>query len=268
MTRHVLPNSMAPVLVYGMVSVGTAIVAETALSFLGVGVKPDIPDWGNMIAAGRQYLGYLDYLWIFPSLAVVFTVLGFVFVGDGLRDALDPRLALTCSERASRGGDRSSQSRISASHFHTDAGVVKAVDGGQLVVAPGRNAGHRRRVGLRASRCRPWRSWASCRQPPARIPSGRILFRGRDLLTASEDELRALRGNEISMIFQDPLTALNPVFKVGHQIAEVIRVHEKIGGSGPQAGRRPAGRGRHPQPPRSGPRSIPTSSPAGCASER
>jgi peptide/nickel transport system permease protein len=91
-TRHVLPNSMAPVLVYGMVSVGTAIVAETALSFLGVGVKPDIPDWGNMIASGRQFFGFLDYLWLYPSLAVVFTVLGFVFVGDGLRDALDPRL--------------------------------------------------------------------------------------------------------------------------------------------------------------------------------
>ena len=91
-TRHILPNSLAPVLVYGMVSVGTAIVAETALSFLGAGVKPDIPDWGNMIAAGRSYFGYLDYLWIFPSLTVVFTVLGFVLVGDGLRDALDPRL--------------------------------------------------------------------------------------------------------------------------------------------------------------------------------
>jgi peptide/nickel transport system permease protein len=91
-TRHVLPNSLAPVLVYGMVSVGTAIVAETALSFLGVGVRPDVPDWGNMIAAGRQFFGFLDYLWLYPSLAVVFTVLGFVFVGDGLRDALDPRL--------------------------------------------------------------------------------------------------------------------------------------------------------------------------------
>jgi peptide/nickel transport system permease protein len=91
-TRHVLPNSMAPVLVYGMVSVGTAIVAETALSFLGVGVKPDVPDWGNMIASGRAFFGFLDYLWLFPSLAVVFTVLGFVFVGDGMRDALDPRL--------------------------------------------------------------------------------------------------------------------------------------------------------------------------------
>jgi peptide/nickel transport system permease protein len=91
-TRHVLPNSLAPVLVYGMVSVGTAIVAETALSFLGVGVKPDVPDWGNMISSGRTFFGYLDYLWLYPSLAVVFTVLGFVFVGDGLRDALDPRL--------------------------------------------------------------------------------------------------------------------------------------------------------------------------------
>lgn len=91
-TRHVLPNSLAPVLVYGMVSVGTAIVAETALSFLGVGVTPDVPDWGNMIASGREFFGFLDYLWIYPSLAVVFTVLGFVLVGDGLRDALDPRL--------------------------------------------------------------------------------------------------------------------------------------------------------------------------------
>ena len=91
-TRHVLPNSMAPVLVYGMVSVGTSIVAETALSFLGVGVKPDVADWGNMVAAGRQFFGYLDYLWLCPALAVVFTVLGFVLVGDGLRDALDPRL--------------------------------------------------------------------------------------------------------------------------------------------------------------------------------
>jgi peptide/nickel transport system permease protein len=91
-TRHVLPNSLAPVLVYAMVSVGTAIVAETALSFLGVGVKPNVPDWGNMIAAGRTYFGYQDYLWVFPSLAAVFTVLGFIFVGDGLRDALDPRL--------------------------------------------------------------------------------------------------------------------------------------------------------------------------------
>ncbi len=91
-TRHVLPNSMAPVLVYAMVSVATAIVAEASLSYLGAGVPPDVPDWGNMIAAGQKFFGFKDYLWFFPSMAVVFTVLGFIFVGDGLRDALDPRL--------------------------------------------------------------------------------------------------------------------------------------------------------------------------------
>ncbi|MEA2685315.1 MAG: peptide/nickel transport system permease protein [Actinomycetota bacterium] len=91
-TRHVLPNSLAPVLVFAMVSVATAIVAEASLSFLGVGLQPNVPDWGNMIATGQHYFGFKDYLWFFPSMAVVFTVLGFVFVGDGLRDALDPRL--------------------------------------------------------------------------------------------------------------------------------------------------------------------------------
>ena len=91
-TRHVLPNSMAPVLVYAMVSVATAIVAQASLSYLGVGVPPDVPDWGNMISSGQKFFGFKDFLWFFPSMAVVFTVLGFIFVGDGLRDALDPRL--------------------------------------------------------------------------------------------------------------------------------------------------------------------------------
>jgi len=91
-TRHVLPNSLAPVMVYAAVSVGTAVVAETTLSFLGVGVGLDTPDWGNMISAGQKYFAYKDFLWFFPSMAVVFTVLGFVFVADGLRDALDPKL--------------------------------------------------------------------------------------------------------------------------------------------------------------------------------
>ena len=91
-TRHVLPNSLAPVMVYAAVSVGTAVVAETTLSYLGVGVKLDAPDWGNMVAAGQKFFAYKDYLWFFPAIAVVFTVLGFVFVADGLRDALDPKL--------------------------------------------------------------------------------------------------------------------------------------------------------------------------------
>ncbi|MHB8671311.1 MAG: ABC transporter permease [Acidimicrobiales bacterium] len=90
-TRHVLPNAVAPVIVYAAVSVAGAIVAEAALSFLGIGVNLETPDWGAMIAAGRVFFEFKDHLWLLPSLAVVFTVLGFVLVGDGLRDALDPR---------------------------------------------------------------------------------------------------------------------------------------------------------------------------------
>ncbi|HEV8425120.1 MAG TPA: ABC transporter permease [Actinomycetes bacterium] len=91
-TRHVLPNAMAPVLVFATVSVGGAIVGAAALSFLGAGVSPEVPEWGNMVAAGQPFFGYKDHLWFFPAMAVVYTVLGFVFMGDGLRDALDPRL--------------------------------------------------------------------------------------------------------------------------------------------------------------------------------
>jgi peptide/nickel transport system permease protein len=91
-TRHILPNSFAPVLIFAAFSVGSAIIAEAALSYLGVGVKPDVPEWGSMIAAGQGKLDSEWWLSILPSCAVVFTVLAFVFVGDGLRDALDPKL--------------------------------------------------------------------------------------------------------------------------------------------------------------------------------
>ncbi len=91
-TRHVLPNSYGPVLIYATFNVGAAVVAEASLSYLGVGVKPGVAEWGSMIASGQEHLDTSPHLVFFPSLAVVLTVLAFVFVGDGLRDALDPKL--------------------------------------------------------------------------------------------------------------------------------------------------------------------------------
>ncbi|MEV4442651.1 ABC transporter permease [Streptomyces sp. NPDC049577] len=90
--RHVLPNSIAPVLIFATTSVGISVVAEASLSFLGVGVSPDTPEWGTMISASRDFVGVNDIFWAVPSAAVVLSCLGFVFVGDGLRDALDPKL--------------------------------------------------------------------------------------------------------------------------------------------------------------------------------
>ncbi|MGI8810591.1 MAG: ABC transporter permease [Acidimicrobiales bacterium] len=92
-TRHVLPNSLAPVLVIAVAKVATAILALAGFTFLGIGLEPDTPDWGSMTAVGNQFFGVKDYLWLFPALAVVYTVVGVVLVGDGLRDALDPGTA-------------------------------------------------------------------------------------------------------------------------------------------------------------------------------
>ncbi len=90
--RHLLPNAMAPVIVAATLGIGNTIVLEAGLSFLGLGVQPPTPSWGTMVADGRQNL--LGAWWVatFPGLAIVLTVLAFNLVGDGLRDALDPRL--------------------------------------------------------------------------------------------------------------------------------------------------------------------------------
>jgi len=90
--RHVLPNCLAPLLVQSSFSVSFAILTEAALSFLGLGTQPPTPSWGIMLAQGRGYLEQAPWLGAFPGLAIFLTVLGFNLLGDGIRDALDPRL--------------------------------------------------------------------------------------------------------------------------------------------------------------------------------
>ena len=92
MTQHILPNCIAPLTVEASLSIATAIITESALSFLGLGVRPPTPSWGQMIADGRSELFTAPWIVIFPGLAIMITVLGYNLLGDGLRDALDPRL--------------------------------------------------------------------------------------------------------------------------------------------------------------------------------
>jgi peptide/nickel transport system permease protein len=93
LVRHVLRNITSPLLVQGTFIFANAILAEAGLSFLGVGISPDVPTWGTMISVGRQYMGQASWLMLFPGAAIVVTVLSLQLVGDGLRDLLDPRLA-------------------------------------------------------------------------------------------------------------------------------------------------------------------------------
>ena len=92
MFRHILPNALQPIIVYGTVAVGSVILAEAALSFLGVGPVFPTPSWGLMVSEGKSVIAVAPHMLIFPGLAIFFTVLAFVFIGDGLRDALDPKL--------------------------------------------------------------------------------------------------------------------------------------------------------------------------------
>jgi peptide/nickel transport system permease protein len=91
--RHLLPNCMAPYIVFATANLGFAIVIEAALSFLGVGTPPDVPSWGAMLSvAGQKYIEVSPWLLIFPSLAISLVVFGLNLFGDALRDTLDPRL--------------------------------------------------------------------------------------------------------------------------------------------------------------------------------
>jgi peptide/nickel transport system permease protein len=90
--RHVIPNTMAPVIVSATLGIGLTILTEASLSFLGLGVQPPTPSWGNMVSDGRDALTQAWWIATFPGLAIVLTVVAFNLLGDGLRDALDPRL--------------------------------------------------------------------------------------------------------------------------------------------------------------------------------
>ncbi|MEJ8543671.1 nickel transporter permease [Brevibacillus borstelensis] len=92
--KHVIPNSIAPIIVLSTLRIATAIITAAGLSFLGMGAQPPTPEWGAMLSTGREYLRMAPHVSTMPGLAIMFLVLGFNMLGDGLRDALDPKMKL------------------------------------------------------------------------------------------------------------------------------------------------------------------------------
>lgn len=90
--RHILPNCLSPIIVQTTLRVAGAIISASSLSFLGIGIKPPLPEWGALLTAGKNYILNYSYLCLFPGLAIMLTVLAFNLVGDALRDAMDPKL--------------------------------------------------------------------------------------------------------------------------------------------------------------------------------
>ncbi|NLK18356.1 MAG: ABC transporter permease [Synergistaceae bacterium] len=90
--KHIIPNCLAPIIVQSTLGVAIAILTAAGLSFIGLGIQPPIPEWGAMLSGGREYIRDYAYMTIFPGLAIMITILALNFLGDGLRDALDPKL--------------------------------------------------------------------------------------------------------------------------------------------------------------------------------
>ena len=92
MTKHILKNSLAPLIVQATLTAGGVILTASSLSFLGLGVQPPSPEWGRLIGTGRNFIGVATYMSLFPGMAITYTVLAFNILGDGLRDYLDPKI--------------------------------------------------------------------------------------------------------------------------------------------------------------------------------
>ncbi len=91
-TTHVLTNALGPIIVQFTLGIGDAIMGTAGLGFLGLGIQPPLPEWGNMLAAGKEYIRYMPYMVVFPGLFIMLTVLSLNLIGDALRDALDARV--------------------------------------------------------------------------------------------------------------------------------------------------------------------------------
>ena len=256
-TRELLPN-VAPVIVITMsTTVGWMILETAGLSFLGLGAQPPQADLGSMLGQGRSLISSHPHLSVIPGVVILVLVIGINLLGDGLRDILDPRLksgalsrpvaltdAASAKERAARATDGEHAEAASPTtapdtaetvlsvenletQFHIGREVYRAVNDVSFEVHAGEALGIVGESGSGKS-VTAMSILGLVPTPPGRIVGGRILYRGEDLVGAKLERLRQIRGNRIAYIFQDPMTTLNPLFTVGDQITEAIRVHQPI----------------------------------------
>ena len=216
--RHIVPNTIAPLIVQATYICASAILIEAALSFLGAGTPPEIPTWGNMIASSRLFLASAPWTIFAPGIAAR---------ARGARRQSARRRPARPARPAPRAADVSPllSVRELQTYFFTIDGVTRAVDGVSFDVFPGETLGI---VG--ESGCGKSVTALSIMRllPPrlARTVGGSVTFeQGATLVALDESAMRSLRGNRLAMIFQEPMTSLNPVLTVGHQIAESVRIH-------------------------------------------
>jgi peptide/nickel transport system permease protein len=254
--HRILPNVRSPLLIAGTFGIAAVILAEAGLAYLGLGPRPPTASWGSMLRQAYDRALYSEpWQLLVPGIAIALTIFAFNILGDGLRDVLGVGRSKKARRSERRGlttVDRPRDAAVTAPgaaaavtapgavgddtllridgltvEFVGDRGVSRVVEQVSLEIRPGETVGLVGESGsgktvtsLSVMRLVP--------SPPGRIVGGSIRFDGRDLLDCSFKDMRALRGTEISMIFQDPMTSLDPAFTIGSQLVEAQRLHGSV----------------------------------------
>lgn len=245
LTRTILPNVAGPLLVQVSLTASSAIMLESGLSFLGLGVQPPAPSWGSMIGNARGVMNMAPMLLVWPCIALVLAVLTINSVCDRLRDLLDPHQVAKAPLKQTAAALARAASRAPAAGNLVEIrnldlalagsgeppvnlvyGVDLTVKEGETLAIVGESGSGKSLTAL---------ALAGLLPPTVQVMGGSARLAGQDMLGLPEPELRSLRGSAISMVFQDPLSSLNPVHTVGRQLTEAILAHRPMSNAVAQA---------------------------------
>ena len=239
---EVLPNVLPVIVITMSTTVGWMILETAGLSFLGLGAQPPQSDLGSMLGEGRRLLFNAPHVSIIPGLMILALVMSINLLGDGIRDVLDPRLKagdLTrplSVTRIARGAATAPAAPSEAilevrnleTSFQRGRATIPAVEDVSFSLGKGECMGLIGESGSGKS-VTALSLLGLVASPPGIITGGAVEIEGKDVFSLSETGIRALRGSKVAYVFQDPLTTLHPLYRVGEQIAEAITTHQPVG---------------------------------------
>ncbi len=243
---EVVPNIVPVVVIAMSTTIGWMILETAGLSFLGLGSQPPQADLGSMLGEARSALITAPHTSIVPGVMILLIVMSVNLLGDGIRDALDPRLrsgALTrpmAATRVARGavpaptGEGMLQIDDLETQFQIGPRIYRAVNKVTLSLRPGECLGLIGESGSGKS-VTALSVMGLVASPPGVITGGAARLDGQDLIGAPYELLRSLRGRKVAYIFQDPLATLHPLYRIGDQLIEAIRVHAPVSHAEAQA---------------------------------
>ncbi|MBV7378082.1 dipeptide/oligopeptide/nickel ABC transporter permease/ATP-binding protein [Maritimibacter dapengensis] len=237
---ELLPNVLSTIVIAMSTTVGWMILETAGLSFLGLGSQPPQADLGSMLGEARSALITDPHTSIVPGVMIFLIVMSINLLGDGVRDALDPRLrsgalsrprAQTIVDRKSPvpadDGNGLLNIQNLETQFHVGKRIYRAVNDVSLFVNPGECLGVIGESGSGKS-VTALSVMGLVASPPGVVTGGAVRYEGEDLLSANFESLRQKRGDKVAYIFQDPLSTLHPLYRVGDQLMEAIQVHHKV----------------------------------------